>query len=74
MITVADLINKLSLYASQSPENGAAEVRLKQAGTDYVFEVAGANDARGIVPGQHFLIILPDEVKGPLGVKTLAVQ
>lgn len=70
----AELHAHLSGYLAQNPANAEAEVVLKYPGGDAVFAIAGANDARGMVPGQHLLILLPDESKPPLGVRELKVM
>ena len=69
---VTDLINHLSAYAAKSPENGKAEVMI-QFFDDMCYGILGANDARGVVPGQHMLIIVPD-VKERIGVRELKIQ
>lgn len=70
-MNVKDLIEKLTMYATQSPENGKAEVML-QYFDDMVYGILGANDAKGM-PGQHFLIVVPDS-KDRIGVRELRVQ
>ncbi len=70
----SELHAHLSGYLAQSPANGEAQVVLKMAGTDAVFDVFGANDAKGMIPGQHLLVLLPDETKPPLGLRELKVM
>lgn len=70
-MNVRDLILHLSTYASQSPENGSAEVML-QFFDEQCYGIAGANDARGMGSG-HLLIIVPD-LNVKIGVKALKVQ
>ncbi len=73
-MNVAELINNLGIYASQSPENGHAEVVLKIPGSDACYTITGANDARGVGGVQHMLIFLPDESRQPIGVKAIKIQ
>ncbi len=68
----AELHAHLSGYLAQSPQNAEAEVVLKYPGGDSVFSLVGANDARGITPGTHLLILLPGG--DPLGVRELRVM
>lgn len=70
----SELHAHLSGYLAQAPQNGEAEVVLRIPGTDTVFGLIGANDARGMMPGQHLLILLPDESKAPLGVREMRFQ
>lgn len=70
-MNVIDLITHLSSYAAKSPENGKADVKI-QFFDDVCYGILGANDARGM-PGQHFLIIVPD-VKERIGVRELKIQ
>lgn len=67
----SELHAHLSGYLAQSPENSEARVVLKMANADAVFDIAGANDAKGMIPGQHLLILLPDDTRPPLGVREL---
>lgn len=69
----SELHAHLSGYLAQAPQNGEAEVVLKYPGGETVFGITGANDAKGMVPGQHLLILLPDETKF-IGVRELRVQ
>ncbi len=64
----------LSGYLAQNPANAEAEVVMRQVGSDAVYGIAGANDARGMTPGQHLLILLPNPAVGLPGVKELRVQ
>lgn len=66
---VTDLITHLTAYAAQSPENGSAEVLL-QSFDEMCYGIAGANDGRGMSPGEHALIIVPD-LKVKVSVKAL---
>lgn len=70
----AELHAHLSGYLAQSPANAEAEVVLRQAGSDFVFGIAGANDAKGLIPGQHLLVLIPDESKTPVGVREMRVM
>lgn len=74
IVKAAELHAHLSGYLAQAPENAQADVVLKMVGADAVFDIVGANDAKGIIPGQHLLILLPDENKPPLGVRPLRIQ
>ena len=69
---VVDLIKHLKDYAAQSPENAGAEVRL-QFFDEVTYGIAGANDARGVTPGHHLLLIVPD-LMDKLGVRALKIQ
>jgi len=69
---VNDLINHLKNYAAQSPENAGAEVRL-QFFDEVTYGIAGANDAKGVFPGHHLLLIVPD-MMDKLGVRSLKMQ
>ena len=62
-----ELFSHLASYLAQAPSNKDAEVIMKQAEGGYCFAIGGANDARGVVPGQHALILLP--AGPPIGVK-----
>lgn len=70
----AELHAHLSAYLAQSPLNAQAEVVLRQAGNDFVFGLAGANDAHGVVPGQHLLVFIPDESQPPIGLREFRTQ
>lgn len=71
-MNVRDLIEHLTAYAAQAPENQGAEVML-QFFDEQCYGIAGANDARGMTPGQHLLIIVPD-LRVKIGVRTLKLQ
>ncbi len=66
MITAAELLAHLQHYITQSPENGQAQIMLKCA-DDLCYPFAMANDARGM-PGQHFLVFVPDGSAGGIGM------
>lgn len=73
MITVSELIAKLSMYASQSPENGNAEIMM-QYDHDVCFEFDRADDTRGMVPGEHFLIFVPNVLGKRIKVREIIRQ
>lgn len=64
---VSELISQLVNYSTRSPENESAEVRITSP-DGVTYGIAGANDARGI-PGQHFLIFLPDLAGTRFGIR-----
>ncbi len=70
MITVSELIVKLSQYAAQSPENGSAEVMLGSFG-EVCYQFAGANDAREYSENKHLLIFIPDPNGKHIGIRQL---
>lgn len=70
----SELHAHLSGYLAQSPQNAQADVVLRQAGSDFVFGLAGANDAHGVILGQHLLIFVPDETAPPIGVREFKAQ
>lgn len=57
-MTVNDLIKALKTYARTSPENGFAEVVLRDVDGETLFHFGKALDGHGM-PGQHFLIFVP---------------
>lgn len=68
-MNVNDLILQLSNYAAQHPDNGNAQVRFQSPeGMQLTWAICGANDARGM-PGQTYLVLLPDGGDGGLGIK-----
>ncbi len=56
---VTDLIIKLSAFASESPENGSAEILLQHF-DGMCYGILGANNCKGIERGQHALVVVPD--------------
>jgi len=69
---VSEFILKLSAYATQSPENGSAEV-LIQSFDEMAYAILGANDCKGMGAGQHALVLVPD-LNVSIKLKELKVQ
>lgn len=69
---VKDLISHLQNYASQSPENIHAEVRI-QFFDEQAYGIAGANNAKGVFDNSHMLLIVPD-LNDKFGVKRMKMQ
>jgi hypothetical protein len=68
MITVGELINKLSEYASRDANNLSAQVMLAVPGSDVCLEFFKADDLRGFY-SEHYLVFIPDESGKQVGVK-----
>lgn len=60
-MTVNDLITSLQDYARSSPPNGSAEVVLRGLDNETCSHIYSALDGKGL-PGQHFLVLVPDVV------------
>lgn len=58
MITVSELILRLSEYAAKSPENGTVEVMLGST-NEVVWEFGEGKDGKEIMGG-HILILAPN--------------
>ena len=71
-MTVQELIDHLTGYANQSPENWTAEVRLKLH-DDMCYELAGGDDLRG-VPGEVYLVLRPNVNGSRFGVREFRRQ
>lgn len=69
----AELHAHLSNYLAQSPLNGDAEVVLRDAHSEKVYGIAGANDAH-MMGGGHALILLPDVSKSAIEIRAMGIQ
>lgn len=65
---VKELINHLTAYALQSPENGSAGIVVQI--DDQCYEIGGASDMRG-APGEHFLAMIPNWKGLKFGVRSM---
>lgn len=59
-MTVNDLITALQSYARVSPQNGSADVVLRGSDGETCFHIDSALNGEGL-PGQHYLIFVPQE-------------
>lgn len=66
-----ELINNLTTYVNQAPNNSHAEVKLLSR-EGLIYDVEGGNDGRGML-NEHYLILVPNLGSG-IGVKNLGGQ
>ncbi len=72
MITVSELIVRLSEYAAKSPENGMAEIMLGST-NELVWEFGEGRDGKGLMGG-HILILVPNLNGNRIAVRELRLQ
>lgn len=67
-----EFLNNLAAYIAKSPENAHAEIMLRFDG-DVCIEFGKADDCRGL-PGQHYLVFVPNFQGVRFGVRELKKQ
>jgi hypothetical protein len=70
-MTVQELINHLTRYTLEAPENAAADVALKFF-DDMAYGIARGDTAKG-APGQHLLLLVAN-FNDKVGIRGMKIQ